>query len=227
MAYCTLADLKEQIKEDELIQCTDDRVNLVSTTANGAITAAATSITLTDSTGFPSAGRIEIGYEQIDYTANAANVLSGCTRGANGTTADGHDTGSTVTEKNYIQTSVITRSIADADAEIDGYCSTKYDSLPFTTVPVMVRKCSVDIAIYNLFSRRRGAPEDRVRRYKDAIKFLTNVANGTVSLGGDAPAEDDDTGPEAITYGTKTDISDRVFSMGKTSASSVGSLDNF
>ncbi len=227
MAYCTLADLKEQIKEDELAGLTDDRINLVSTTANGAITAAATSITLTDSTGFPSVGRIEIGYEQIDYTANASNILSGCIRGANNTTADGHSTGSTVTEKNYIQTAVITRAIADSDAEIDGYCSTKYADLPFSTVPVMIRKISVDIAIYNLFSRRRGATEDRLQRYKDAIKFLSNVANGTVSMGGDAPAEDSDAGPEAITYGTKTDITDRVFSMGKTSAASVGSLDNY
>ncbi len=114
------------------------------------------------------------------------------------------------------------QAIADADAEIDSYCATVYDDLPFSTVPVMIRKCSVDIAIYNLFSRRRGAPEDRLQRYRDAIKFLTNVSNGTVSLGSDAPAEDDDAGPEATTV-----KSDRIFSMGLTSDSSTGTLDNF
>ena len=55
---------------------------------------------------------------------------------------------------------VVTRAIADADAEIDSYCGTKYD-VPFSTVPVMVRKLSVDMSIYNLYARRQGAPEDR------------------------------------------------------------------
>jgi phage gp36-like protein len=150
MAYCTLADLKEQIKEEELVQLTDDN---------------------------------DIG---------------------------------------IIDESKTNRAIADSDAEIDRHCATQYDDLPFATVPVMIRKCSVDIAIYNLFSRRRGAPEDRVQRYRDAIKFLTNVSNGTVSLGSDAPAEDDDAGPEASTV-----KSDRVFSMGWTSDSSTGTLDNY
>jgi phage gp36-like protein len=150
MAYCTLADLKEQIREEDLIQLTDD--------------------------------------ESLEI----------------------------------INEDRINRAIADADAEIDGYCSTRFATLPFSSVPVFIRKCSVDIAIYNLFSRRRGAPEDRLQRYKDTIKFLSNVANGTISLGGDAPAEDDDAGPAATTV-----KSDRIFSMGKLSDSSVGSLDNF
>ena len=222
MAYCTLADLKEQIKEDELVQLTDDRTNLASTTANGAITAVATSITLTDSTGFPSVGRIEIGYEQIDYTANAANVISGCTRGANDTTADGHDTGSTVTEKNYIQTSVITRAIADADSFINGYLETKYDT-PLSLVPEIIRKISVDIAIKILFQRRLGVPQGRKDAYDEDVSFLKDISRGIVTIGGSViPAEDDDAGPEATTV-----KSDRIFSMGRLSDSSVGSLDNF
>ncbi len=221
MAYSTLTDLKEQIREDDLISLSDDRVGLASNTLGAALTSSATTVTLTSSSSFPTAGRIEIGYEQIDYTGNAANVLSGCTRGANSTTATAHDNASTVTEKNYIDTSVTTRAIADADAEIDGYCKAVYD-VPFSPVPVMVRKISVDIAIYNLYARRKGAPEDRRNRYKDAIKFLENVAKGIVDLGSDAPSVDDDAGAES-----SSDIDDRIFTMSRTSDAFTGTLEGF
>ena len=115
----------------------------------------------------------------------------------------------------------VTRAIADADAEIDSYCGTKYD-VPFSTVPVMIRKMSVDIAIYNLYARRRGAPEDRKERYDDAISFLKDISKGIASLGGDGPSADDDSGPEATTV-----KSDRVFSRGRNSDSTTGSLDNY
>jgi phage gp36-like protein len=120
-----------------------------------------------------------------------------------------------------VDSDVVTRSIADADAEIDGYCGTRYD-LPFSPVPLMIRKLSVDIGIYNLFVRRKGVPEDRQKRYDNAIKFLVNVSKGIISLGSDAPSVDDDSGPEATTV-----KSDRVFSRGRDSDSSVGTLDNY
>ena len=116
---------------------------------------------------------------------------------------------------------VVTRAIADADAEIDSYCGTKYD-VPFSTVPVMVRKLSVDMSIYNLYARRQGAPEDRKGRYDAAIRYLKDVAKGIVSLGGDAPSHDDDTGPEST-----TSKEDRVFTRGRTSDSTSGTLDNY
>lgn len=120
-----------------------------------------------------------------------------------------------------VDSDVVTRAIADADAEIDAYCGTRYDT-PFSPAPVMIRKISVDISIYNLFVRRRGVPEDRQKRYDNAIKFLTNVSKGLISLGADAPSTDDDSGPEATTV-----KGDRIFSMGRSSDSSVGTLDNY
>ena len=149
MAYCTQADLLEQISEDVLIQLTDDE------------------------------------------------------------------------DAGVVDTDMLTRAIADADAEIDSYCGTKYE-VPFSPVPVMVRKYSVDIAIYNLYARRRGAPEDRKERYDDAISFLKDVSKGIATLGGDAPSGDDESGPEATTV-----KSDRVFSRGRASDSSTGTLDNY
>jgi len=120
-----------------------------------------------------------------------------------------------------IDADVITRAIADADAEIDSYCGTRYE-LPFDPVPVMVRKLSVDIAVYNLYARRKGVPDDRQKRYDNAIRFLRDVSLGKATLGSDEPADDTDSGPEATTVKT-----DRVFTRGKTSDSSSGTLDNY
>lgn len=78
----------------------------------------------------------------------------------------------------------VTGAIADADAEIDGYCGELYE-VPFATVPPIIRKISVDISIYNLYARRKGAPDDRKDRYNNAVKFLVNVAKGLISLGVD------------------------------------------
>ena len=68
----------------------------------------------------------------------------------------------------------VTRAIANADAEIDSYCGTKY-TVPFTTVPPIILTVSVDIAIYNLYARRRGAPETIKERYDDRIAFLEKI----------------------------------------------------
>lgn len=57
------------------------------TTLNGAITAADTSIVLTDASSFPTRGRILIGTEQILYFNKTSNTLSQCVRGDGFTTA--------------------------------------------------------------------------------------------------------------------------------------------
>jgi len=85
----------------------------------------------------------------------------------------------------------VARAIADADAEIDSYCGARY-AVPFSTVPAIVRKVSVDIAVYNLLTRRahlRGAvPEERQKRYENAVRLLREIAKGIVTLGASAPA---------------------------------------
>jgi len=99
---------------------------------------------------------------------------------------------------------MVTRAIADADAEIDGYCGKRY-SVPFSTVPAIIRKFSVDIAIYNLYARRKGAPDDRKDRYSNAVKFLANVAKGLISLGENDP----DSTPASAA--PEIDNEDRIF----------------
>lgn len=81
---------------------------------------------------------------------------------------------------------IIDAAISDADAEIDGYLAKRY-AVPFSPVPRVLNKFSKDIAVYNLFSRM-GIDESTdqktyLNRYNAAVKFLTLVAEGKVSIG--------------------------------------------
>jgi len=75
-----------------------------STTLNGAITAAATSITLTSTSSFRAPGRVLIDSEVISYDAISSTQLLGCRRGLEGTTAAIHADTTTVTERDFIGT---------------------------------------------------------------------------------------------------------------------------
>ena len=69
-----------------------------STTLNGSHSSSVTTLTLTSTTGFAASGKVYIGGEQITYTAVSGNDITGCTRGANSTTAALHADGTTVTQ---------------------------------------------------------------------------------------------------------------------------------
>lgn len=80
-----------------------DGVNQVERTAYAAsptystlasnISATATTITLIDASDFASSGTMDIMGEQVTYTGKSGNDLTGCTRGANSTTAVKHPKG--------------------------------------------------------------------------------------------------------------------------------------
>ena len=105
----------------------------------------------------------------------------------------------------------VDEAIAQADSEIDSYCGGRY-SVPFATVPGIVKKISVDIAIYNLYSRRvEVIPETRADRYKNAIRQLEGISKGVISIGVD-PA------PSAATQSSNTveiATSEKIFSRDK------------
>ena len=67
-------------------------------TLSSGINASVTSLTMASSSSFPSSGTVIIGSELITYTGNSGGILSGLTRGANGTTAATHSSGATVTD---------------------------------------------------------------------------------------------------------------------------------
>ena len=86
---------------------------------------------------------------------------------------------------------LIDEAIADADGEIDGYLAKRY-AVPLAPVPKVINKFSKDIALYNLMSRagldEAGREGNYLTRYNAAIKFLTLVAEGKVSLASDPQA---------------------------------------
>jgi phage gp36-like protein len=120
-----------------------------------------------------------------------------------------------------VNPTVMTRAIADADATIDSYCQGRY-TIPLSPVPDKIRQISVDIAIYNLYSRRGGAPEIRSERNKEALRFLENVAGGKITLG----IEPEPPGGYQQIKATCT-LDDRIFTIEKTSTGETGTLDYF
>ena len=102
-----IPDFKDQKGDADVLLSFKDYNSISNeTTVNGGINSSATTIVLTDSSNFPSAGTILIGTELITYTANNTNtnVISGCTRGTNSTTAVAHISNKKVT--NYSTTRI-------------------------------------------------------------------------------------------------------------------------
>jgi len=66
-------------------------VNNKRTTLNGAINNSVTTVTVASTTGFPASGFISIDLEVIAYSGLNATQFTGCTRGADGTTAASHN----------------------------------------------------------------------------------------------------------------------------------------
>ncbi len=76
----------------------------------------------------------------------------------------------------------VSRAISDADEEINSYLGMRM-RVPLDPAPEAVRRLSVDLALYNLYSRRENIPENRSERYRNAIRILEKAAAGKISLG--------------------------------------------
>lgn len=101
-------------------------------------------------------------------------------------------------------------AIEDACAEIDGYLAKRY-SVPFRNTPKVINKFAKDIAVYNLVSRMGIDEGERektfLNRYNAAIKFLMEVAKGTINIGCD-----DQGVAETAANGFRISSSGRLFS---------------
>lgn len=80
---------------------------------------------------------------------------------------------------NEIDTDVVDRALADADALIDGYLKGRYQ-LPLAATPPLLADLALAIAVYKL---HRNTVSDKVKDdYAQALKTLGQIAAGTVRL---------------------------------------------
>jgi phage gp36-like protein len=79
---------------------------------------------------------------------------------------------------------VVERAIVNAMTVIDAHCGDRY-AVPFDPTPSLVRMHAVDLAAYNLFSRRThvAMPEVIAERQKQALAYLRQVQKGEASVG--------------------------------------------
>ncbi|MFQ5847806.1 MAG: hypothetical protein ACE5IQ_09100 [Candidatus Methylomirabilales bacterium] len=96
---------------------TATRYNPSPTSLTADITAASTTITVGDTTGFAPRGRVAIGSELIDYTGTTATTFTGARRGMDATTAAAHSTGAAVSQFQCSITSTGTLSAGFGDAK--------------------------------------------------------------------------------------------------------------
>jgi phage gp36-like protein len=109
-----------------------------------------------------------------------------------------------------INAAVVIRAIADADEEINGYIGSRM-AVPLTTVPGIIRKMSVEIAIYNLYARRQDSvPETRKDRYRNAVAFLVKVGEGKLSLGASDPTGSPPEGSAAWSGADQVMVSEKL-----------------
>lgn len=92
----------------------------------------------------------------------------------------------------------VVQVLTDTDAYINGYLGARY-TLPLTSVPQILNVRACDIARY-LLAR---LPTDEVRtRYKDATRWLEQVAKGDLGLEGDGGSTPPDAAGGAVAAGS-------------------------
>ena len=90
-------NLRASFLKREIVDIED--IDYMENTLDGELTAAATTITVDKTDGFPEAGRLKINNEEILYTGKTSTTFTGCTRGYRGTVAIAHSDGDTVSTK--------------------------------------------------------------------------------------------------------------------------------
>jgi phage gp36-like protein len=81
-----------------------------------------------------------------------------------------------------VDADVLGKGLAKATDEINGYIAGRY-KLPLPQTPPILKGICCDIARYRLTGTERTCSDEIRDRYRDAIRYLEKVANGTVTLG--------------------------------------------
>lgn len=89
----------------------------------------------------------------------------------------------------------VAQAISDADSVIDAHIR------PLTTVPAIIKKISMDLALYELYCRRGarlGIPDYIMVKQKDSMNMLSSMRDGKMDIGTDASPSDNLT--ETVEY---------------------------
>lgn len=81
-----------------------------------------------------------------------------------------------------IEDSVVNEAIEQASAEIDAYVGSRYPT-PLSSVPKIIKKLCIDIAIYNLHLRSDKVTDAWKDVYKNAVELLKAISKGDITLG--------------------------------------------
>ncbi len=92
---------------------------------------------------------------------------------------------------------MVIAAIAKADAEIDGYCQSRY-TVPFNPVPPIVKGWSATLAAFNLY-RNRPKSSTSIDRYNKVMAWLSRISEGKMSIPG---TTDESDLPDSTTAGT-------------------------
>lgn len=77
---------------------------------------------------------------------------------------------------------VVEMGLQSAEDLCNAYLSAQYD-VPVDPVPGVIRKCCIDIAVYNMAHGRAQRTEEMRLRYEDALKILEKIAAGKIGIG--------------------------------------------
>lgn len=83
---------------------------------------------------------------------------------------------------------LINDAIDQAQSEVDAYLGTRYE-VPLSDPPQVVKKLTADLTIYYLHARKDNLPDTVQKLYEGAVKLLSLIAQGKVTVGLDAQPE--------------------------------------
>ena len=184
-----ILDYKEYISRDYANQEDD----IVSTTVNASsgLSASVTTITVASTTDFTSTGTLHIGGEQITYTGISGNDFTGCTRGANSTTAAAIANSTTVTQFSEGESPRAIVRTPDNNYLLYPYPDKQYvlqfdyfklptdlsSATDVPSLPVQFRYVIVDGAMYTSYMFRGETQEALVLKeaFEDGIKHMRTL----------------------------------------------------
>ena len=184
-----ILDYKEYISRDYA----DQEDDIVSTTVNASsgLSASVTTITVASTTDFSSTGTLHIGGEQITYTGISGNDFTGCTRGANSTTAAAIANSTTVTQFSEGESPRAIVRTPDNNYLLYPYPDKQYvlqfdyfklptdlsSATDVPSLPVQFRYVIVDGAMYTSYMFRGETQEALVLKeaFEDGIKHMRTL----------------------------------------------------